>query len=132
MKTLSVRQPWALLIFKAGKDVENRTWYTGYRGRLLIHASSKVDEYFGDLAIPPISDSLMLQINSRDYYTKAIIGSVDLVDCRRGVDSPWAVRGQFQWVLRDPKLFPVPIPCSGRLGLWEFDTNSLHIFVKGE
>ena len=38
MKILSVRQPWAWLLFN-GKDIENRTWRTSYRGPLLIHAS---------------------------------------------------------------------------------------------
>lgn len=40
---LSVRQPWAWLILHAGKDIENRTWRTRYRGPLLIHASKAID-----------------------------------------------------------------------------------------
>lgn len=39
METLSVKQPWASLIVCGAKDVENRTWTTSYRGRLLIHSS---------------------------------------------------------------------------------------------
>ena len=39
MKTLSVKQPFASLICGGVKTVENRTWTTDYRGRLLIHAS---------------------------------------------------------------------------------------------
>jgi hypothetical protein len=39
MKTLSVKQPHATLICAGVKRVENRTWTTDYRGRLLIHAS---------------------------------------------------------------------------------------------
>lgn len=42
MKTvtvLSVRQPWAWLMVNNLKDVENRSWYTKFRGRLYIHAS---------------------------------------------------------------------------------------------
>ena len=39
MKALSIRQPWAWLILNAGKDIENRSWYTSVRGRVLIHAS---------------------------------------------------------------------------------------------
>ena len=38
MKAISVRQPWAYLILQRGKNVENRTWSTDYRGPLLIHA----------------------------------------------------------------------------------------------
>ena len=41
MKTipcLSIRQPWAWAIVHGYKPIENRTWNTGFRGRLLIHA----------------------------------------------------------------------------------------------
>ena len=44
MKIISVRQPWAWLIVQGYKDVENRTWATGYRGHLLIHAGKKIDQ----------------------------------------------------------------------------------------
>jgi ASCH domain len=37
---LTVRQPWAWAIIHGGKDVENRSWRTKYRGPLLIHAGS--------------------------------------------------------------------------------------------
>jgi len=41
MKTLSIRQPFASLICRGIKTIENRSWETAYRGRLLIHASGK-------------------------------------------------------------------------------------------
>jgi hypothetical protein len=41
MKALSVQQPWAWAIIHAGKDIENRTWRTHYRGWVVIHASVK-------------------------------------------------------------------------------------------
>ena len=43
-KVLSVRQPYANLIVKGYKDVENRSRRTNYRGLLLIHASAKVHD----------------------------------------------------------------------------------------
>jgi hypothetical protein len=45
MKTLSVKQPHATLICAGIKRVENRTWTTDYRGRLLIHASGDNNAY---------------------------------------------------------------------------------------
>ena len=41
MKTLSIRQPFASLICRGIKTIENRSWDTTYRGQLLIHASGK-------------------------------------------------------------------------------------------
>ena len=43
MKTLSVHQPYATLICSGVKTVENRTWVTNHRGKILIHASG--DEF---------------------------------------------------------------------------------------
>lgn len=44
---LSIRQPWAWAIVTVGKDIENRCWYTKFRGRVLIHAAKgcRRDEY---------------------------------------------------------------------------------------
>ncbi|WP_206002040.1 ASCH domain-containing protein [Paraburkholderia aromaticivorans] len=42
MKALSIRQPWAWLIVKGHKDIENRTWSTRFRGRVLIHAGARL------------------------------------------------------------------------------------------
>src|SRR4051812_38769522 len=39
MKALTIKQPWAKLIFEGGKDIENRSWPTGVRGRVAIHTS---------------------------------------------------------------------------------------------
>ena len=38
MRALTVRQPWASLIAAGAKTIETRSWSTGYRGDLLIHA----------------------------------------------------------------------------------------------
>jgi hypothetical protein len=43
MKALSVRQPWAWLLVHGPKDIENRNWYTNYRGWVMIHASKTFD-----------------------------------------------------------------------------------------
>jgi hypothetical protein len=44
MKILSIRQPWAYLITRGSKNIENRGWPTNYRGPVLIHASLKIDK----------------------------------------------------------------------------------------
>lgn len=41
MKALSILQPWAWLITAGHKDIENRRWWTNYRGPFLIHAGKK-------------------------------------------------------------------------------------------
>ena len=39
---LSMHQPWASLLVMGIKIHEGRTWYSQHRGRLWIHAGSKV------------------------------------------------------------------------------------------
>ena len=40
-KAISIKQPWSFLIASGIKDVENRTWQTKFRGRVLLHAGAK-------------------------------------------------------------------------------------------
>ena len=44
MKAISIKQPWASLIAHGIKDIENRSWRTNYRGRVLIHAGASKKE----------------------------------------------------------------------------------------
>jgi hypothetical protein len=120
MKTISIRQPWADAIIHAGKDIENRSWTTSYRGPLLIHAAATVmpvaameaaydfiakrSPIFPPASLPPFSRG-------------GIVGVVDLVDIVEASDSPWFV-GRYGWVLKNPRPIETT-PLTGRLGLFE-------------
>jgi len=53
MKALSLSRPWAWAMFH-GKDIENRTWPTSYRGRIIIHAAlSWNKERSHEVILPP-------------------------------------------------------------------------------
>ena len=109
MKCLSVRQPWANAIFDGTptlKDVENRTWKTDYRGPLAIHASLRIDP-----------DPVLLKTEPRGV----LLGMVTLTDIVRDSKSGWAEPGMFHWLLANPQKFKAPIPCSGRLGIFEIE-----------
>ena len=43
LRALSIAQPWANCIVSKGKNVENRSWNTKFRGYFAIHASQKKD-----------------------------------------------------------------------------------------
>ena len=55
MKALTIRQPWAWAIIFDGKDVENRSWNTSYRGDLAIHAgvAYRADAWLPRGIVPP-------------------------------------------------------------------------------
>lgn len=122
MKALSIRQPWAWLIIHGGKDIENRSWHTKFRGRFLVHASNGMTrkehaeayQFFLESGAgqPPFDFPSV-----EDLQRGGIIGSVELVDSLDTSDSPWYM-GEKGFLLRDPKPLPF-IPYKGRLGFFE-------------
>ena len=142
MRALSVRQPWAWAIIHAGKDVENRTRRTHYRGPLLIHASNS--GFHGDrfvnncIRIARLNPACMHEMGLPEQWAKnrghrsrspqhnfgGIIGQVDLVDCVRDHRSPWAEPELFHLVLANPRPLPF-FPCPGRLQLFEVNYPNL-------
>jgi len=109
---LTIRQPWASAIFRAGKDVENRPRRTHFRGRLWIHAGLFRDR----AAVDRWARSNGVWIPEEPLPRGVILGSVELVDCVDDSDSPWALRGNYHWVLRRPMLLARPVEQSGSLG----------------
>lgn len=52
MKAITVHQPYATLICSGVKSIENRSWSTEYRGRILIHSSAVMSCDLFDRALP--------------------------------------------------------------------------------
>ena len=119
MLALSIRQPWASLILKAGKDIENRCWSTKVRGRILIHASKGCtrDELVDAFDFAEAACGTRYSADLKTIARGGIVGSVELVDCVRDSDSPWFV-GDYGFVLRDPRPLPF-VPFKGRLGFFD-------------
>ena len=116
MKILSVRQPWAWLLFN-GKDIENRTWRTSYRGPLLIHASlGKDPEDFMPRQREYIESAGI--VIPEDLPRGAIVGSVNLSGVAAAGDttSPW-FEGPYGFKMAAPVEFEQPIQCRGQLGI---------------
>ena len=133
MLALSIRQPWASLILKAGKDIENRTWPTKVRGRILIHAAKGMTRDEHDHAIAfavaaietdprnagkPKNTTLGALGFAFDALPRGgIIGSVEIVDCVSDSASPWFM-GRYGFVLRDPKPLSFT-PWRGKLSFFD-------------
>lgn len=105
-RAISVRQPWAYAILHLGKDVENKPLRTDYRGRILIQASLTVER----------DEARKLGLDPDELPTGVIVGSVEIFDCVRNSKSKWAIRGQWHWRLRNPRVLAKPIPFKGKLG----------------
>ncbi len=121
VKALSIRQPWAWAIIHAGRDVENRSWWTAYGGDLLVHASKGVDgegwrwiRRHTGIIVPPIDE----------LERGALIGVVRVADVldNRATRSRWRMSDRFCWVFDKPRALLRPIPFVGALGLFEVTT----------
>lgn len=119
MKCLTIRQPWAWLIFndsgKGLKDVENRTWETKIRGEIAIHTSKKVDKdtyknliKYSELKLPPIEE----------LETGKIIGTVEIIDCVSSYPSYWKELDSIGFILQNPIKLLSTIDIKGQLGFF--------------
>ena len=119
MKALSVRQPWAWAIIHAGKDIENRTRITRYRGPVAIHATRCTRGEYEDAAktIKAICGATVPPWGVIRETFGVVIGVVDLWDAREGGHRPrskWA-SDDVWWFLRGPKTCK-PYTCKGARG----------------
>ena len=113
LKAISIRQPWCHNILCDGKDVENRTWRTHFRGTVLIHAAKAPDQFYKE-------QGLALERGG-------IVGVMDIIDCFNYVDSIW-FNGPWGFVIRNAR--PVPfIPCRGALSFFKPDIEEGKYFV---
>jgi hypothetical protein len=99
-KAITIKQPYASLIVEGIKDIENRTWKTNYRGKILIHAGKdnliKNLKYGDDITclnnkqLEYITNNKHNDIINNELTTGAIIGSVEIIDCVINHPSIWA------------------------------------------
>jgi hypothetical protein len=119
MKALTIEQPWVWAILNAGKDVENRSWQTKYRGWIALHAS-KSAQRLDDVDFP----RGIQKPEKEDLVCSAICGVAYLSDIRDKSKSKWFYRPgrgetNYGWVLTKVKKLRKPVPCDGILGLWK-------------
>ena len=149
MKAITIKQPWASLIVEGIKDIENRTWPTKFRGRVLIHAGAKWDDNHREMSRlftrnqwDFLSREKQFEMSGGTLPLSQIIGSVEIVDCMINHPSTWAEKSGriydgihsndfkiiYNWVLANPILFPEPIPAKGKLSFWDYP----HILAETE
>ena len=123
-RALTIKQPWADAIFMYGKDVENRSWNTNYRGRIWVHAAKHAHDaeqikaaIAADAAPREMTHVLCA---STERPTQRIIGSVELYDVVIDSVSAWAQSGKFHFLFRDQLALESVLPARGYNRLWFF------------
>ncbi len=128
IRALTISQPFASLIADGLKFVENRTWYTSFRGELAIHAGA--------------GSKYLTRSELQRFPTGSIVAVATVVDCvtldavrvhaRLGGNVQrsrvaWLdvfmhehTEGPFCWILDNVRRCK-PVACKGKQGLWWFD-----------
>lgn len=128
MKTLCVRSPYSELIARGRKKHEIRTWYTSYRGPLLIVASSQyahgASKLFGDRR---------MKLTRDQAPRSTAVCVVDLVEIREVegqgyLDSAFCDvdESYLAWVLANPRRVK-PFFVSGKLNLFEVADSQVEL-----
>ena len=105
------------------KKIELRSWNTKFRGEFLIHAPIRVRT----------KDLQRLKINKRPVVTGAIIGKAEIYDVKKyetktelAKDYQFHLASKLEFknkkygfLIKNPKMFRIPIPYKGKLGLFE-------------
>lgn len=145
MKALSLTQPWATLVADGHKTIETRSWATGYRGLVAIHATKGFPKDARDICGTEPFRSILRTLGYKlpmgrggdrgDLPLGAILAVARLVEVRRTNDwqpfSEWEQSfgnyspGRFAWVLMDVIKLASPVYCAGALGLWTVDADLL-------
>ncbi|AYD87325.1 hypothetical protein SEA_VALENTINIPUFF_22 [Microbacterium phage ValentiniPuff] len=146
MKVISIKDPWATLIARGVKDVENRTWQTTYRGPLAIATSMQYDRNAHRdpvAAAAMVDDDRVRRLRPTDMHPGHIIAVVDLTDVHRhysagnGCDAPsktfiarscslWGQPNVVHFRLENPRLLATPFPHRGSLGIRDLPAATIH------
>lgn len=138
MRALTLWRPWALWVALGAKRIENRPWAPPVEllgKRFAIHAGRTFDRDGIALARKVLGDRVYGFRLDDWRHREGIIGTVQLVGwCDAdgtiirhstgfadryllAADRDWLF-GPYGWLLRDARLFDVPIAASGRQKLW--------------
>lgn len=144
---LTMHQPWASLLVHGIKRIEGRSWPAPIRGRLWIHAASKVPEeatikamedfYREIYAVNGVTD-----IKFPEHYpVSRLIGCVEVVGCLRceelvqweTVPEGARLEGQtdFCWLCEQPKKLLVPFEMRGYQGVYNLEKKVYEAAVRG-
>lgn len=128
MRALTICQPYAELIARGIKRVENRTWATGYRGPLLIHAGKSKKFLSGDNYGIPLAEmnwgAVVAVANIEACYDIFQIQKGTLPESHEFLRAHEHCEGPYCFVLGNIRRFKNPIEARGEQGFF-FIQNEL-------
>lgn len=117
MKAITLIQPYASLVVDGRKRIETRSWPTRHRGKVAVHAGSKINR----------KECLRFGYNPDTIPRSAVLGTAIITDCVRfphpkAPPDPYGnfARGRYGFILENVHKFSRPIPGAGWLNLWNW------------
>lgn len=136
MRALTLTQPWATLVAIGAKRIETRSWSTGYRGPVAIHAAKGFPAWARQTcAEEPFASALRAAgiTGPSQLPLGAVVATAVIEDVLHTEAVTWVQEderafgdyedGRFAWFLRDVVRLPKPVPARGALGLWEWSRS---------
>jgi activating signal cointegrator 1 len=135
VKAISLWQPWASYIPQQIKQFETRSWYTSYRGDLLICSAKKKTKDLANIHDRIRSEYCLKMPGFYDLPFGEIIALVTMTDCLKMTTSflmqqpeeeiatgDWQV-GRFAWKLENIRIPKRAVAVVGKQGLFDVDAN---------
>lgn len=133
MRVLSIKEPFASLVFLGIKKIETRSWKTNYRGEIYIHASLTKsvikDEKRKEKLLSLFPDNYNFKqgyIICKAYLKDCIYMDEEFINSIKKDETEYLCGhydvGRYAWVLDDVKVIK-EIPAKGKLGIWNFNNE---------
>ncbi|XVF06388.1 hypothetical protein REPUB_Repub06bG0044300 [Reevesia pubescens] len=144
---LTMHQPWASLLVHGIKRIEGRSWPAPIRGRLWIHAASKVpdeatikamEDFYREIyAVNGITDIKFPE----NYPVSRLLGCVEVVGCLRCEELvQWEVlpegvrlegQTEFCWLCEQPKKLLIPFEMRGFQRVYNLEKKIYEAAARG-
>ncbi|EXB93183.1 hypothetical protein L484_024521 [Morus notabilis] len=144
---LTMHQPWASLLVYGIKRVEGRSWPAPFRGRLWIHAASKVpdeatikamEDFYREIyAVNGITDVQFPE----HYPVSRLLGCVEMVGClEREELAAWEMvpegvrleaQTDFCWLCEQPQKLLIPFEMRGYQRIYNLEKKIYESAVRG-
>jgi hypothetical protein len=130
LKGFSIKQPWASLIIKNIKDIENRTWGADNEKWLLVHSSKEYDK--NTLKTKPNIVNKLKNIKWENYPTGKILGIIHVtnVESNCDIDKYFWATGPKCWHIDFAYEFDNPIESIGARSFWSPNSNVMNKVIK--
>lgn len=150
MKALTLTQPWASLMALREKTIETRSWSTGFRGELVIHAAKGFPAWAKETCSEEAFRESLGGLSAADLPLSRGLCIVRVLACIRTVDMHKAEAilgrkppvkeihfgdyepGRFAWITEFVRPLNHDVAVRGALGLWDWPEDGPSLFGGDE